>query len=104
GIGPSFMQYLALVFAVAGTVFCVVVIQLSRLRRKARTAFTYLVFPCSLLYPCVMLTAFGAAGKAPVASISLARIVVLGLLLLASFAALFYNSKTAMNEMKEVNP
>ena len=97
GVAPALMQWLAAVFGIVGTVFFVGVMMLGRLRRKARTTFNYLVLPCSLVYPLVMVTASGAFTAVPTAmafALSAAAI----LLALGCFAIVFYQSKSRWSD------
>jgi hypothetical protein len=97
GVAPTLMQWLAAVFGLVGTVFFVDVMRLGRLRRKSRTMFNYLVLPCSLVYPVVMVTASGAITAVPAAKVfALSAAAVL--LALGSFAIVFYESKSRWSD------
>ena len=91
GVGPILMEYLALIFALAGTVFYVAVMMLGNFRRRARIVFMYLVFPCAILHPIIMSTAFGVSGIP--SAVLITSTIALALIALGCFAIAFYNSK-----------
>jgi len=99
GVGPILMEWLALIFAVAGTVFYVTVMMLGNFSRRARTAFIYLAFPCGILYPIVMLCAFTGAGSSHPA-VFLAYGAAFVFVALAGFATMFYTSNFVTSQIE----
>jgi hypothetical protein len=90
GLDPDLMKWLALAFAVVGTVFYVAVMLLGGFDKKAQRIFSYLVFPCSVLYPFVVSTAIGV-NPSP-SSLCIALAVALSLVFVACIARVFYDS------------
>jgi hypothetical protein len=93
GVRPALMQWIALIFSLTAMSFYFVVMELGRFRRTARTLFSCLVVPNSVLYPIVMLSASGLIGRFD-SALSFARGAVLTLLALACLSIFFYRSRS----------
>jgi len=93
------MAAIASTIILADTGLLVAVIALGELRKKARTGFICLSFPCGFLYPLIMLTWFSAVGVSH-PPLSVARVAPFVFLLLAGFATLFYTSSVVSAQIE----
>jgi hypothetical protein len=93
GIDAPVMQWLAMTFAVGGIAMFIAVMLLGSFNARAGRVFSYVVLPCSLLYPLVMVSALGYIDPSPLAARVIIDVTVV-LLVIAGASIGFYNSRT----------
>lgn len=98
-IDPSAMRVLAVVFGIAATALFFGAMVMGASNRKGLAVFKWLVLPCSVFYPVVMLS---AAGLADVFPLSACRtwLMIAALGSLACSSILFYRLRTVADALK----